>query len=154
MRRKEIIYSCYSTRIILLIGETEEVVEFISKIGNKKSTYFSRERKKDFDISLEKLAKSTGIRGATILGGKNLEKDQNLIIAAVKTDSIAKKLKRDLQSKSFYRTAFHENRHVVDKIVMMNGLHFEDLENTARIQADLDIEFMLLVDQYLKEKEV
>ena len=64
--------------------------------------------------------------------------------------------KKDYKSlvKNIKTTFYHETRHAVDQIVKLRNLSYEDFENTAMLQAWINVEFEETLMDYITEGEL
>lgn len=56
--------------------------------------------------------------------------------------------------KNIKTTFYHETRHAVDQIVKLRNLSYEDFENTAMLQAWINVKFEETLMDYITEGEL
>lgn len=153
MKKREFNYSCYSARVILIIGNSNEISNEVNSLLKEKG--ISCKNNTSIEEVIEAMSSpKRGIRGCANVDLRNYISDQAIYLGIVRSDfRNYEKLPKKTYERALYKTGFHESRHLADRMVIRNDLSFNDLENTARLQADLDINMKEIIDDYLEEKE-
>lgn len=157
MKTSKLKHDSYRVEINFGIGTQKEMTRWFTTkfIKNRKMEIPVKKNSKAEEL-IEVIGSTSGTSTYRILN-KTTGFDQ--IVVIVNIDSRRNKLfiaKKDYKSlvKSIKTTFYHETRHAVDQIVKLRNLNYEDFENTAMLQAWINVEFEETLMDYITGGEL
>jgi hypothetical protein len=157
MKTSKLRHDSYKVEINFGIGTQKEMTRWFTTrfIKNHKMEIPVKKNSKAEEL-IEIIGSTAGTSTYRIFN-KTTEFDQVVVI--VNIDSRRNKpfiTKKDYKSlvKSIKTTFYHETRHAVDQIVKLRNLSYEDFENTAMLQAWINVEFEETLMDYITEGEL
>lgn len=157
MKTSKLRHDSYKVEINFGIGTQKEMTRWFTTrfIKNHKMEISVKKNSKAEEL-IEIIGSTAGTSTYRIFN-KTTEFDQVVVI--VNIDSRRNKpfiTKKDYKSlvKSIKTTFYHETRHAVDQIVKLRNLSYEDFENTAMLQAWINVEFEETLMDYITEGEL
>lgn len=152
MKTSKLKHDPYKVDIHFGIGTQKEMTKwFATKFIKDYRMEIPVKKNSKIEELIEVISQTTGTSTYRIIN-KVTGFDQVIVI--VNVDSKRNKFfyfKEDL-IKSIKTTFYHETRHAVDQIVKLRKLNYEDFENTAMLQAWINVEFEEILTKYIKEE--
>lgn len=152
MKTNKLKHDSYQVDINFGIGTQKEMTEWFATrfVKNRKMEIPTKKNSKI--VELIEMISSTAGTSTYRITNKNTGFEQVIVIVNVDSRRnrpfIAKKNWKGLV-KNIKTTFYHETRHAVDQIVELRKLKYDDFENTATLQAWINVEFEETLTEYI-----
>lgn len=157
MKTSKLRHDSYKVEINFGIGTQKEMTRWFTTrfIKNHKMEIPVKKNSRAEEL-IETISSTSGTSTYRIIN-KTTGFDQAVVIVNIDSRRnrpfIAKKDYKSLV-KNIKTTFYHETRHAVDQIVKLRNLSYEDFENTAMLQAWINVEFEETLMDYITEGEL
>ena len=157
MKISKLKHDSYRVEINFGIGTQKEMTRwFTTKFVKNHKMEIPVKKNSRAEELIETISSTSGTSTYRIIN-KTTGFDQVVVIVNIDSRRnrpfIAKKDYKSLV-KNIKTTFYHETRHTVDQIVKLRNLSYEDFENTAMLQAWINVEFEETLMDYITEGEL
>lgn len=157
MKISKLKHDSYRVEINFGIGTQKEMTRwFTTKFVKNHKMEIPVKKNSRAEELIETISSTSGTSTYRIIN-KTTGFDQVVVIVNIDSRRnrpfIAKKDYKSLV-KNIKTTFYHETRHAVDQIVKLRNLSYEDFENTAMLQAWINVEFEETLMDYITEGEL
>lgn len=157
MKTRKLKHDSYQVEINFGVGTQKEMMDwFTARFIKNRKMEIPTKKNSEAEILIETIGSTSGTSTYRITN-KAAGFDQVVVI--VNVDSRRNRLfiaKKNLKGliKSIKTTFYHETRHAVDQIVKLRKLKYEDFENTAMLQAWINVELEEILMEYIMGGEL